>query len=120
MSDDGDPIAYTALMPGCAVQCSDGQEIGTVESVLIVEEVDVFDGIVVKTADGLRFVDADHVGQIFTTRVLTKLSPAEAANLPLPDQSSPVYEADADDDTGRSLSDRFGRMFGRGKWKRER
>jgi hypothetical protein len=119
MSDDGDPIAYTALTPGCAVQCSDGQEFGTVESVLIVEEVDVFDGIVVRTADGLRFVDADQVGQISTTRVLTKLSTAEAANLPLPDQSSPVYDTAADDDTGQSLSDRFGRMFGRGKWKRE-
>jgi hypothetical protein len=120
MSDEGgDPIAYTALQPGAAVQCSDGQEFGTVETVLIVEEVDVFDGIVVKTDDGLKFVDADLVGQIFTTRVLTKLSLAEAANLPLPDQGSPVYDVDADDDTGGSLSDRFGRMFGRGKWKRE-
>ena len=119
MSDDAQPIAYTALEPGASVQSRDGQAFGTVESVLIVEEVDVFDGIVVDTSDGLRFVDADHVGQIFTTYVVTKLSAEEVARLPLPDQGSPVYNATANDDTGRSWSDRFGRMFGRGKWKRE-
>jgi hypothetical protein len=120
MSDDPQPIAYTALEPGASVQSSDGQAFGTVESVLIVEEVDVFDGIVVNTSDGLRFVDADQVGQIFTTYVVTTLSVEQVASLPLPDQAAPVYNADAKDDTGRSLSDRFGRMFGRGKWKQER
>jgi hypothetical protein len=101
------------------VQSSDGGEFGTVDTVLIVEEVDVFDGIVVKTDQGVRFVDADSVGAIYTTHVCTTLSAQEAAQLPLPDQT-PVYDADASDDTGLSLGDRFGRMFGRGKWKRER
>jgi hypothetical protein len=119
MTEDGNPIAYTALQPGTPVQTGDGQEFGTVEAVLDVEDVDVFDGIVVKTSDGLRFVDADQVGQIFSTHVRTTLSADEAARLPLPDQD-PVYDAVADDDTGQSLSDRLGRMFGRGKWKRER
>lgn len=119
MTDDSDPIAYTALQPGTIVQSSDGQEFGTVEAVLQVEEVDVFDGIVVKTAQGTLFVDADRVGSIFTSHVLTTLSPDEVARLPQPDQS-PVYHVDADDDTGNSAADRFGRMFGRGKWKRER
>lgn len=119
MSDQSDPIAYTALHPGTPVQSSDGRQFGLVESVLIVEDVDVFDGIVVKTDQGLRFVDADHVAGIFTSHVMTTLSAEEADRLPLPDQS-PVYDADASDDTGASLADRFGRMFGRGKWKRER
>jgi hypothetical protein len=119
MTEQGDPIAYTALANGTPVQTSDGTPFGSVEHVLVVEEVDVFDGIVVKTDEGTRFVDADHVGQIFTSHVLTNLSVEEAAALPLPDQD-PVYDADADDDTGSSLGDRFGRMFSRGKWKRER
>ena len=119
MTNEAEPIAYSALQPGAAVQSTDGQEFGTVEAVLQVEEVDVFDGIVVKTAEGVRFVDADQVQSIFTTHVRTTLSADDAANLPLPDQS-PVYDADADDDTGASMADRFGRMFGRGKWKRER
>lgn len=119
MTEEPVPIAYTALQPGTPVQCSDGTEFGTVETVLRVEDVDVFDGIVVKTSEGIRFVDADQVGRIFTTYVSTTLSTDEAAHLPLPDQD-PVYGVDADDDLGGSISDRFGRMFGRGNWKREK
>ena len=116
MSDQSEPIAYTALQPVTPVHTSDGRPFGTV---LIVEDVDVFDGIVNKTDEGIRFVDADHTGAMFDSHVETTLSSEEAADLPLPDQS-PVYSADASDDTGESFSDRFGRMFGRGKWRRER
>jgi hypothetical protein len=82
MTDEASPIAFTALKPGTPVQSSDGQQFGTVEAVLQVEEVDVFDGIVVRTADGTRFVDADQVDSIFTSYVRTTLSTDEAANLP--------------------------------------
>jgi hypothetical protein len=82
MSVDPTPIAYTALQPGTPVRSSDGQEFGVVEAVLVVEELDVFDGIVVKTPQGSRFVDADQIGPIFTTYVMTKLSMEEAAQLP--------------------------------------
>lgn len=119
MSEESEPIAYTALQPGTPVQTRDGHEFGSVETVLVVEEVDVFDGIVINTEAGIRFVDADDVGAIFTTHVVTRLSSDEAADLPVPDQD-PSYEVDASADTGDSLADRFGRMFGRGKWKRER
>lgn len=118
MTDEPDPIAYTALQPGTPVQSSDGHQFGTVEAVLQVEEVDVFDGIVVGTDQGTRFVDADRVGSIFTSHVMTTLSPDEAANLPQPDQS-PVYDLHADHDTGNSLTDRIGRAFGRNRGKRE-
>ena len=119
MTDEPTPIAYTALEPGTPVQSSDGRQFGTVAAVLVVEEVSVFDGIVVETDDGTRFVDADHVGTITTAYVRTTLSADEAAELPEPDDSTPVFRADARDDRGTSLSDRFGRMLGRGKWKRE-
>lgn len=118
MSDDATPIAYSALQPGTPVQSSDGEQFGTVEAVLVVEEVDVFDGIVVETAEGSRFVDADHAGELTSAYVRTTLSADEARSLPQPDDS-PVFTADADDDTGNSISDRFGRLFGRGKWNRE-
>ncbi|MEJ7635598.1 hypothetical protein [Aeromicrobium sp.] len=118
MTDEADPIAYTALQPGTPVQSSDGQPFGTVTAVLVVEEVSVFDGIVVETASGNRFVDADHVGTITTAYVRTTLSADEAADLPEPDDTA-IYRADARDDTGNSMADRFGRAFGRGKWKRE-
>jgi hypothetical protein len=118
MTDDATPIAYTALSIGTPVQTSDGQEFGTVGAVLVVDEVDVFDGIVVMTSDGPRFVDADSVGQLTTSYVLTTLTADQARELPAPDDS-PVYRVDATDDTGSSIADRFGRMFQRGKWKRE-
>lgn len=75
------PIAYTALQPGTPVQTSDGREFGTVAAVLVDAPVDVFDGINVRTSGGTRFVDADQIGQIFTTHVCTTLSWEETAGL---------------------------------------
>ena len=105
-----DPIAYTALQPGTPVQTSDGYQFATVQAVLVDEKVSVFDGIVVQTAEGARFVDADQVGSIYTTYVRTTLSSEQAASLPLPDGSTLVTIKPA-----RSMADRLGRMFGRGK-----
>ena len=111
MADAADwPIAYTALQPGTPVQTVDGNEFATVAAVLVDEKVSVFDGIVVQTADGTRFVDADQVGSIFTTRVCTTLTAEQAADLPLPAGSSLVEIKPP-----RSMGERLGRMFGRGK-----
>jgi sporulation protein YlmC with PRC-barrel domain len=107
---DDHPIAYTALQPGTPVQTSDGYHFGKVQAVLVDEKVSVFDGIVVQTAEGTRFVDADRIGSIYTTYVRTTLSTEQAANLPLPDGSTLV-----DIKPARSMADRLGRMFGRGK-----
>jgi hypothetical protein len=104
------PIAYTALQPGTSVQTSDGQQFATVQAVLVDEKVSVFDGIVVETADGTRFVDADHVGSIYTTYVRTTLSADQAANLPLPDGSNVI-----DIKPPGSVARRLGRMFRGGK-----
>ena len=104
------PIAYTALQPGTPVQTSDGSEFATVQAVLVDEKVSVFDGIVVQMAEGARFVDADQIGSIHTTHVRTTLTAEQAANLPPPDGSSLVEIKPA-----RSMADRLGRMFGRGK-----
>ena len=111
MSDDaGHPIAYTALQPGVPVQTKDGVEFGTVAAVLVDEKVSVFDGIVVETTQGTRFVDANQVGRIYTTSVETTLTADQAANLPLPDRANLVEIK-----PGHSISARLGRMFGRGK-----
>ncbi len=104
------PIAYTALQPGTPVQTSDGQSFATVKTVLVDEKVSVFDGIVVQVEEGDRFVDADQIGSIYTTRVCTTLSAEQAANLPLPEGSTLV-----DIKPAGSMAHRLGRMFGRGK-----
>ena len=106
----GHPIAYTALQPGTPVQTSEGHQFATVQAVLVDEMVSVFDGIVVQTAEGSRFVDADQIGSIYTTYVRTTLSAEQAANLPQPDGSNLI-----DIKPARSMADRVGRMFGRRK-----
>ena len=118
MTGDPAPIAYTALQPGTPVQSSDGHQFGTVEAVLVVKEVDVFDGIVVETPAGTRFVDASHIVSMFTSYVRTTLSAADADNLPLP-EDTPVFRVDARNDAGASVADSLGRLLGRVKWKRE-
>ena len=104
------PIAYTALQRGTPVETSDGNRFATVEAVLVDEKVAVFDGIVVQTAEGSRFVDADQIGSIYNSYVRTTLSVEQAANLPLPDGSTLI-----DIKPARSMADRLGRMFGRRK-----
>ncbi len=111
MPDASDhPIAYTALQRGTPVETSDGHRFATVEAVLVDEKVAVFDGIVVQTAEGSRFVDADQIGSIYNSYVRTTLSVEQAANLPLPDGSTLI-----DIKPARSMADRLGRMFGRRK-----
>ncbi len=119
MTQEPTPIAYTGLATGTPVQASDGTDFGTVEAVLDVPDVDVFDGIVVQTEGRSRFVDADQVELITTAYVRCRLTAEEARALPEP-AAAPTYGVDAHEDIGNSLGDRFGRMFGRGKWKRER
>jgi hypothetical protein len=104
------PIAYTALQPGTPVQTSDGHPFATVEAVWVDELVAVFDGIVVTTAEGSRFVDADQVGSIYTTHVRTTLSAEQAAALEPPDGSMVV-----DIKPGKGMAARLGRMFRGGK-----
>jgi hypothetical protein len=107
---DDQPIAYTALQPGTPVQTSEGTPFATVQAVLVDEKVSVFDGIVVQTAEGTRFVDAPQIDAIHTTYVRTTLSAEQAANLPSPEGSTLVEIKPA-----RSMADRLRHMFGRGK-----
>ena len=105
-----DPIAYTALQPGTPVQTRDGSQFATVQRVLVDDKVSVFDGILILSATGTGFVDADQVDSIYTSHVRTTLSAEQAANLPPPDGSNLVEIKPA-----RSLADRIGRLFGRSK-----
>lgn len=118
MSDEGTPIAYTALTPETPVHDRAGRQFGTVEKVLDVPDLDVFDGLVVRTEFGLRFVDANLVQTITRAHMRCSIGPEEAQALPEP-AAPPVFKADATDDIGSSLWDRLGRLFGRGRWKRE-
>jgi hypothetical protein len=114
MTDDT-PISYQAAAPGTPVLTSSGRQIGAFEHVLQVPELDVFDGIVIATKTGLRFVDADYVQQITRSYITTGLDDAQAAELPEP-EGAPVYHVDALADSGQSLHDILGRLFRRPHW----
>ena len=114
--DDGTPISYLSLANGTPVKSSSGTAFGTVEHVLQVPELDLFDGIVVAAKDGVRFVDRDQIAEITTTSVQCNLTDEEVAALPAP-KGTKVLRPDLAHDEGRSLSARYGRMFGREHWK---
>ncbi len=115
---DGTPISYEAAVPGTPVTSSSGTEIGRLEHVLEVPQLDVFDGIVISTEAGLRFIDADQVEQITTSTIRCSIDDAQAGQLQPPD-GSPVYHVDALSEAGDSLHERLGRMFHRPHWTRE-
>jgi PRC-barrel domain len=82
MDDEGNQIGYLALPRGVPVVTADGVQIGTVARVLDNAREHIFDGIVIHTEQGRRFVDAPEVARIAERRVTLKIDAAEAARLP--------------------------------------
>jgi hypothetical protein len=117
MADDG-AISYQAAVPGTPVLSTTGTRIGTLEHVLEIPDLDIFDGIVVATHAGLRFIDADQVREITISHIQSSLDDGQASRLP-PPEGPPVYRVDALEDTGQSFHDVLGRLFRRPHWTRE-
>ena len=111
-------VSYQAAVPGAPVLTRSGKEIGTLEHVLEVPGRDLFDGIVVATDWGLRFIDADQIELITVRSIRSTLDDEEAARLPPPDGAA-VYRVSGLDEIGDSLHERLGRMFRRPHWTRE-
>ena len=82
--DDDHQIGYQALARGVPVVSADGVEIGRVHRVLDNAREHIFDGIVISTRDGLRFVDAPEVVRITAQRVTLSITAHEAQTLPPP------------------------------------
>ena len=105
MEDTGAPIAYTVLAEGTPVYSSDGQELGKVKRVLADTEADIFDGIIVDTPDGDRFVDAPYVDDIYERSVVLTLSAADARHMPEPTPNPAYMEPTPDDIAGDTTED---------------
>ena len=80
--DDDHQIGYQALPRGVPVHASGGERLGTVHRVLDNAREHIFDGIVVDTPDGRRFVDAPEVARITRRQVTLTIDASEAAELP--------------------------------------
>jgi hypothetical protein len=75
--DDGPATSYLALRRGTLVRGSDGVEVGRVRRVQNNEREHIFDGIVVDTRQGRRFVDAPEVARIAERAVTLTITAAE-------------------------------------------
>jgi hypothetical protein len=82
VEDDGHAIGYKVLKRGTPVRSSDGVQVGTVRRVQDNAREHIFDGIVIDTPDGRRFVDAPEVARIFERAVILTITAAEAGELP--------------------------------------
>lgn len=117
--DEGLPIAYQMLDEGVPVLASDGQQVGTVRSVLSAPEEDVFHGLLINTpSHGIRFLEAASIASIHEQGVDLRIDSAAAQSLPAPEHKAPVY----DEDPTRQQRWRHWVhvMTGRSDWKRER
>ena len=106
--DTGPPTSYLLLAEGTPVFTSAGTRIGEVRRVLGDEEEDVFHGLILETADGERFVDADHAGDLYERAVSLALSDEEARHLPEPTAGPAVMSVDPDDTVDRSPAEQVG------------
>jgi hypothetical protein len=77
VTDDEHQIGYKVVPKGTPVEAADGARIGTVHKVLDNVREHIFDGIVISTSEGKRFVDAPEVARITNLRVVLTISAAE-------------------------------------------
>ena len=109
--DLGDPASYLVLADGTPVLTSDGREIGTVEHVLADADADVFDGLVLSTAAGHRFADAEHVDAIHERGVVLALDAAAAERLPEPGPNPAALDTGPEDTVPDDLRDKLRRAW---------
>ncbi|HEY5143702.1 MAG TPA: PRC-barrel domain-containing protein [Solirubrobacteraceae bacterium] len=104
MSDDGYAVSYNVLATGTPVRSSDGVVVGTVREVLANEAEQIFDGIVIDTPNGQRWVDAPEIARLAERAVTLTIDAQAAAALPERDSAGgPVYEAQPDAGRFRKL-----------------
>jgi len=111
--DDGHAISYKVLRRGTPVRTADGTQVGTVRRIQENVRENIFDGIVIDTPSGRRFVDAPEVERVAELAVTLNISADEVAALPEPggmkqrlDHAKSVRRAKR---FGRNMRDRWDR-----------
>jgi hypothetical protein len=82
--DEGPPSSYLLLAKDTPVFGSDGGVAGKVKEVLCDPGNDIFDGLVLTTPLGDRYLAADQVTAIHERGVDVAIATAQASELPLP------------------------------------
>jgi hypothetical protein len=81
VTDEEHAIGYKVVPRGTPVEAADGTQVGKVHKVLDNAREHIFDGIVIVTDAGKRFVDAPEVARITNRRVILTISSEEVADL---------------------------------------
>lgn len=81
-ADDDHAIGFKVLPRGTPVVSADGVQVGTSIKAQEDERTHIFDGIVISTDAGRRFVDAPEVARITRRQVTLTITAAQAADLP--------------------------------------
>lgn len=118
MTEDAQPVSYEGATHGVPMLSSTGTQFGTLEKVLEIPSEDLFDGVIVSTSHGRRFVDRDQIAQITTEYIRCTIDDDSVAALPEPSGSA-VFEADAGYGEGNSFREWVHRTFGHGGWQVE-
>jgi hypothetical protein len=118
VNDEAQPVSYRGATPGVPVLSASGAQIGTLAKVLEIPSEDLFDGVIVSTEHGRRFVDRDQIAEITTEFIRCTIDDAVAAALPEP-SGTLVLDADAGYGEGTSFRDWVHRTFGHGGWRSE-
>jgi hypothetical protein len=113
--DDGHAISYQALRRGTVVRSADGVELGKVRRVEEEARSHIFDGIVLDTPKGRRFLDAPEVAHI-AERAVTTTFPASETDQHLAEIASRLGRYAANTTTARRAK-RLGRDM-RSRWDR--
>lgn len=119
MTDGAEPVSYEGVPVGVPVLSSSGQQFGTLTKVLEIPSEDLFDGIIVKTHHGHRFVDRDQIAEITTEYIKCNVDDAATETLPEP-SGKPAFDADDSYGEGNSFREWVHRTFGHAGWKAEK
>jgi uncharacterized protein YrrD len=111
VEDLGAPVSYLTLEDGVPVHASEGREVGKVAHVLADFQLDVFEGLVIRTGaipPSYRFVDAEHVAELHERGVVLGIDSELVEELPRPSEE-PV--AASDEPLPEELRDRLRRAW---------
>ena len=110
----GEPVSYLTLQAGTDVVSSDGEVVGKVQHVLADTEEDIFDGLVIDTQfgpGGLRFVDADQVGELYERAVVLGIPEPDVEELPEPTPAPAAMESHGVEDSESPLQRKLRRAW---------
>jgi hypothetical protein len=82
--DEDTRVSYLLVAGATPVYASGGEPVGKVKQVMCEPAADIFDGLLVATTDGDRYIPAEQVAAIHEHGVELSITPAAVASLPAP------------------------------------